>query len=107
MLIRSIVPVMLSAMLLSTPALAGDHNSRYRAASRPYQGPAMMAVTKKCASLQDRFDKMIGEHEHAATANEAKAMRAYAGNLCREGREADGVAQLTLALKDIGVEVKN
>ena len=105
--IRSIVPVVLAAMLLSTPVLAGDHDTRDRVENMPYRGPATMALTQQCASLQTQFDKMIGGHEHAAKADEAKAMRAYGGNLCRQGREADGVAQLKLAIKNIGEKAGN
>ena len=89
---RLIVPMILGAVMLTTPVHATVKTE--------------MLPSQKCIILENQFDTAIKSHEHAAKVNEAKTMRTEGGNLCTSGNYDDGVAKLEHALRDLGVKAK-
>lgn len=99
---RLLVPAILGALLLSAPAMAGSTYGN--SAQKGIQKAAAMTPAQKCKALEKQFDKAIKRHAKAAKAADAKAMRTEGGKLCASGKQADGIAKLEGALKDLGVK---
>lgn len=103
---RMIVPAVLSAVMLSTPVLAGGpHGPMPR--SRHVQEAAAMTPAGKCMSLERQFDAAMRTHELSVKARQAKSMRNEGGDLCASGRHTAGIAKLEQALKDLRLETKS
>lgn len=103
---RMIVPAILSAVMLSTPVLAGGNYGTAMPSTQHTQKAAAMTSAEKCTALQKQFDDAIKTHGKAQKATEAKTMREEGGNLCTSGKADEGVAKLETALKDLGVKPK-
>lgn len=65
---------------------------------------ASMSPAQQCTALENQFDQEIVKHAEAPKAATAMTLRKEAGELCRSGRNDDGVKKLEEALKDIGVK---
>lgn len=103
---RLIVPAVLSAVMLSTPVLAGSYGTA-SPSTQPTQKAAAMTPAEKCTDLQKQFDEAIKTHGSAAKAAQAKTLRSEAAGLCTSGKDAEGIAKLEQAMKDLGVKVKS
>ena len=55
-----------------------------------------------CMKLEHEFDAAKKEHVSATKLKHAKEQRTHGAALCSDGKTADGVKALKLALKDIG-----
>lgn len=109
MITRKILPAVLGVVMLGTPVLAGNTYNAATPSGQPAQHEkkvVAMTPAEQCTSLETQFDAAIKTHGNAAKANEAKTMRTEGGNLCASGKQAEGIAKLEHALKDLGVKVK-
>ena len=102
---RTIVPAILSAVVLSAPVLAAGIDKPGHPPASMERAAAVNAAAR-CTSLQSQFDAAIKRHETAKMAAEAKTMREDGGKLCTGGNVDQGIAKLEMALKNIGVKPK-
>jgi hypothetical protein len=103
---RLIVPVLLSAVMFSMPAMAtGKASPKGSGPSYPREHIAE-AVTPatRCTELEAQFDQAVQVHEHAAMVSQAKDLRREAGPICAGGNHNEGITKLDTALRDIGVK---
>lgn len=101
MKMRIILPAILSAVVLSTPAWA-EELDLMNSHKPNHTYDEKMA---ECTDLQGQFDTAIKAHENANKAAAARDMRAEGSKMCTDGRYVDGIAKLEQALNDIGVTV--
>jgi len=102
MLIRTSIVTGLTALLLSTAALADSTPATSTAKPKPTQNTQKMAV--RCAALETQFDQAIATHGTVAKAAAAKQLRTKGGTLCSANKQASGIKNLQQALKDLGVK---
>lgn len=103
---RLIVPLLLGAVLYSLPVLAnnvvitnGPDSGYWRERAEPAMDPAT-----KCRLLNERFEAILGRHEAALKAPEAKSLWHQGLKLCARDRQQQGVEKLESALRDVGVQ---
>lgn len=100
--VRMIVPAVLTAVMLSTPVMAGAAPTIASGNKTPSTKYAT-ALAEDCTRLEEQFDASIKTHENVAKVGEARALRTEGGKLCVRGQHLAGVAKLEQALKDLGV----
>ena len=98
MKIPMIVPTVLSAMLLSAPALAVGNPSKSDVGGSHHLRMATATTDERCMILQQQYDEATMNYERAGKANELKTIRSDAGNLCTSGQPAQGVVRLQQAM---------
>lgn len=104
---RMIVPAILSAIMLSTPVLAAVQDKSHDASEAVVERNMERADAAMCTRLENQVDRAIEAHKTAANLNEIKTMRADGGSLCATGKQADGIAKLEQALKDLRAMAKS
>lgn len=102
---RLIVPLLLGAVLFSLPAMAtGKAGPKGSGPGHPREHIiASMDPATKCRLLNEQFNVAIRQHEDAAMATQAKAMRSEGLELCAQFKQEQGAAKLEEALRDIDV----
>lgn len=101
---RALIPVLLGAAILGSPALSAMAARNGEPFHDQASGAAVAKQTEQCTALEKQFDTAITSHMGAAKANEAKAMRTAGGKLCAAGDHKGGIAKLETALNDLGVK---
>lgn len=86
------------SLVLAAGALMAITGSAF-AASTTTSTPA-----KQCTTLEHQFDTAIKKHANAPKATDAKQARADGGDMCKSGKQADGVKKLQEAIKDLGLK---
>ena len=65
---------------------------------------ATQSPTEQCTALEKQWNQAITAHANAPKIKTAKAEHAKGVQLCTAGKASDGVKQLELALKNLGVK---
>jgi hypothetical protein len=104
MIIRTSIATGLTAILLSTAALADSTATTTTTKTKPIEQSQKLA--DRCAALEMQFDQAITSHGSAAKSKAAKELRIKGGTLCKANQQASGVKTLQQALQDIGVKPK-
>jgi O-acetylhomoserine/O-acetylserine sulfhydrylase-like pyridoxal-dependent enzyme len=102
MLIRTSIVTGLTAILLSTAALADSTTTPATAKPKPTENTQKLA--DRCSALETQFDQAITTHGNAAKAAAAKSLRSKGGSLCSSNKQASGIKNLQQALKDLGLK---
>ena len=90
--------------LIAGAALAASAAFADDSADLPKVLRVPQATGASCASLQRQFDQAIVTHANAPKATTARALRQSGEQACNRGDYADGVKDLTRALKNIKVQ---
>ena len=102
MLTRLLVPALLCTALVTGTAFAGEKNNRDFGLA-PRFNVADMTSRAQCEFFEAQFDKAIRTHQEAPKAADARVMRTEGADLCKSGKQSEGVVKLKTALNDIGV----
>jgi hypothetical protein len=92
--------VLLNGLALAAEAPSGhevDPTARSESHAANQQDPFRV-----CSDLSAQFDAGIKGHKGIPSWQEAKALRAEGGKLCRQGNPQAGIADLQTALAQIG-----
>ena len=81
MMIRTSIATALTAVLLSTAALA-DSTTTTTTAPKSKTTEQSQKLADRCSALETQFDQAIATHGNAAKAAAAKSLRTKGGNLC-------------------------
>jgi hypothetical protein len=103
MKVHMIVPTVLSAMLLSAPALAVGNPSKSDEGGSHHLRMNTSSIDERCMILQQQYDEAAMNYERAGKVNEQKLIRTP-GNLCTSGNSAQGVVQLQQDIRALGMK---
>lgn len=101
---RLILPAVLGALLMSTPAFANS-TARTRQDEHDHKVTEWWQADQ-CRSLQNQVDQALETHGKTANVKDAKAMRDQGVEYCAHANYGQGISQLRLALKQLGVTPK-
>ncbi|MDY0881660.1 hypothetical protein ACFPL7_18895 [Dongia soli] len=83
------------SLVLAAGALMAISGSAFATTTTP---------AKQCATLEHQFDTAIKKHANAPKAADAKQARTEGGDMCKSGKQADGVKRLQEGIRDLGLK---
>lgn len=97
----------LGAVILAAPALAASINPSTMPSDSARVSISEITPTTKCNTLENQLSQAIRNDWRNAKTADATSKRLEGESLCDSGKQQEGIAKLSAALHELGVQPKS